>query len=251
MEAPEPPFGIKRTSRFALAGSQDKRLRLTSPDHSKRFMDQFFDQVCYDFPLCDGDGNKIEYTINATQEKLPDGTYNFVIRGNEENTLYLIKSDGAMRTNLQRCSPRLRSDATPLPKEFPHTCLAGRKQGKDPFDYLVISAGEITVIGNDYIINNKSGHFKPHQDTLAYVEHLINEYFIGVKVKISEDLQPDTNECLVNLGTEPEPNPGSKKKRKKKKQRKKKHSSKKRRRSKKRRKSKRRGNRRSKNKFHK
>ena len=237
MEPPKPPFGIKRTRRFAISsGSQDKRLRLTSPDHSKRFRDTFYDQACYDFPLCDEYGNTIEYTINATQSnKLPNGTYNFVIRGNEEDTLYLIKLDDAMRTNLQRCSTK-----EPLPKEFPHTCLAGRKQGKDPHDYLVISAGEITVIGNDYIINNKSGHFKPHQDTLAYVEHLINKYFIGVKVTLSEDLQPNTNECLVNLGTEPEPNPGSKKKRKKKKHKKKKHSSKKRRRSRKRRKSKRR-----------
>ena len=210
---PQPPSGIKRT-----------------PDHSKRFVDIFNNEDCYDFPLCDGEGETIEYTINKTQELLLDGTYNFVIRGNEEDTLYLIKLDDAMRTNLQRCSTK-----EPLPMEFPHACLAGRKQGTDPLDYLVISAGEITVSGNVYTINNKSGHFRPHQDTLAYVEHLINKYFIGVEVTLSEDLLPNTNECLVNLGTEPEPAQGSKKKRKKKK-----HSSKKRRRSKKRRKSKRR-----------
>ena len=210
---PEPPSGIKRT-----------------PDHSKRFVDIFNNEDCYNFPLCDGEGETIEYTINETQGKLPDGTYNFVIRGNEEDTLYLIKLDDAMRSNLQRCSTK-----EPLPKEFPHACLAGRKQGTDPLDYLVISAGEITVRDNVYTINNKSGHFRPHQDTLAYVEHLINKYFVGVEVTLSEDLLPNTNECLVNLGTEPEPAPGSKKKRKKTK-----HSSKKRRRSRKRRKSKRR-----------
>ena len=220
---PEPPSGIKRT-----------------PDHSKRFNDIFNNEDCsawygaegeWGKTLCDGGETRVVYTINKRQDKrLPDGTYNFVIRGNEEDTLYLIKLDDAMRSNLQRCSTK-----EPLPKEFPHACLAGRKQGTDPLDYLVISAGEITVSGNVYTINNKSGHFRPHQDTLAYVEHLINKYFVGVEVTLSEDLLPNTNECLVNLGTEPEPAPGSKKKRKKKK-----HSSKKRRRSKKRRKSKRR-----------
>ena len=178
------------------------------------FYDEFTDTMC-PTNKCLDNGIKVEFIkVDQPIDKLDNGIYNFSVRYLEPYSIYLYKLIDGYGDTVFDCDKIAISIFDPTRAN--HACLAGSKRtdyGPDnehPLKYPIITGGVLEVHNNNYNISNNSGHFKPDEKSLDYMEFLLNLYI--KKIKINKQYIKFTGTTRMNVKDyldyiEPTPSP--------------------------------------------